>query len=66
MVLKFLTDNPYDIVDKWLEDEGLSLGYRQQVVEFIIQNTGNAIAATGFDPNYVDLYTGGKSCVGDI
>lgn len=54
-------DNPYDIADKWLEDEGLSPGYRQQVVEFILQNTGGAAASTGFDPNYVDPYTGGKS-----
>lgn len=43
-----------------MEDEGLSPGYRQQVVEFILQNTGGATATTGFDPNYVDPYTGGK------
>ncbi|KAG0631249.1 hypothetical protein M758_1G238100 [Ceratodon purpureus] len=56
-------DNPYDIADKWLEDEGLSPGYRQQVVEFILQNTGNAAATTGFDPNYVDPYTGANAYV---
>lgn len=54
------TENAYDVADRWLEDEGLSPGYRQQVVEFIIQNTGGAPPPTSFNSNYVDPYTGGK------
>lgn len=54
------TENAYDVADRWLEDEGLSPGYRQQVVEFIIQNTGGAPPPMSFNSNYVDPYTGGK------
>lgn len=56
-------DNPYDVADKWLDEEGLSPGYRQQVVDFILQNTGGAAASSNFDPNFVDPYTGANAYV---
>ncbi|XP_047315801.1 phospholipase A-2-activating protein [Impatiens glandulifera] len=53
------SDNPYDAADKWLIKENLPLSYRQQIVEFIHQNTGqnNFIP----DPNFRDPYTGASA-----
>ena len=53
-----LTDNPYDVADKWLLQEDLPLSYRQQIVDFILQNTGQA-AALPFGASIPDPYTGG-------
>jgi hypothetical protein len=39
----------------------LPAGYREQVVQFILQNTGSTAAPAQFDPAFVDPYTGGKS-----
>ncbi|GJP80940.1 hypothetical protein CLOP_g11135 [Closterium sp. NIES-67] len=55
-------DNPYDVADKWLLSQDLPLGYREQVVDFILRNTGQAnpmpLGATIPDP-----YTGGQAYV---
>jgi phospholipase A-2-activating protein len=53
--------NPYDVADQWLANEELPAGYREQVVQFILQNTGSTAAPPQFDPAFVDPYTGGKS-----
>ncbi len=55
------TENPYDVADQWLANEELPAGYREQVVQFILQNTGSTAAPPQFDPAFVDPYTGGKS-----
>lgn len=52
------TDNAYDTADKWLLKENLPLSYRQQVVEFILQNSGQKDFI--LDSSFRDPYTGGK------
>ncbi|KAK6136812.1 hypothetical protein DH2020_029447 [Rehmannia glutinosa] len=52
-------ENPYDVADKWLLRENLPLSYRQQVVEFILQNTGQKDFTP--DPMFRDPYTGCKT-----
>ena len=52
------TDNAYDTADKWLLRENLPLSYRQQVVEFILQNSGQKDFI--LDSSFRDPYTGGK------
>lgn len=49
-------DDPYTTADNWLLKENLPLVYRQQVVDFILQNSGK----TNFvvDPSFRDPYTG--------
>lgn len=54
-----LTENPYDVADKWLLNENLPLSYRQQIVEFILQNTGQKDFTP--DPLFRDPYTGCKA-----
>lgn len=51
-----LLDNPYDTADKWLLKENLPLSYRQQIVDFILENTGQK--SFSFDPSFRDPYTG--------
>lgn len=53
-----LADNPYDAADKWLLKENLPLAYRQQIVEFILQNSGQK--DFNFNPSFRDPFTGGK------
>ncbi|CAL1353394.1 unnamed protein product [Linum trigynum] len=55
------SDNPYDTADKWLLKENLPLSYRQQIVEFILQNAGQK--SNPFDPSFRDPYTGASSYV---
>ncbi|KAJ0963346.1 hypothetical protein J5N97_028468 [Dioscorea zingiberensis] len=54
-------DNPYDTADKWLLKENLPLSYRQQVVEFILQNSGQRNFS--LDPSFRDPYTGSSAYV---
>ncbi|THG16567.1 hypothetical protein TEA_028782 [Camellia sinensis var. sinensis] len=64
MLLRFLLcirDNPYDTADKWLLKENLPLSYRQQIVEFILQNTGQRDFA--LDSSFRDPYTGSSAYV---
>lgn len=56
---KLFPDNPYATADKWLLKENLPLSYRQQVVEFILQNTGQRNFS--LDTSFRDPYTGGKN-----
>ncbi|XP_057788250.1 uncharacterized protein LOC131005346 [Salvia miltiorrhiza] len=55
------SENPYDVADKWLLNENLPLSYRQQIVEFILQNTGQKDFTP--DPLYRDPYTGSNAYV---
>ncbi|ONM51175.1 transducin family protein / WD-40 repeat family protein [Zea mays] len=50
------SDDPYTVADKWLLKENLPLTYRQQVVEFILQNSGQNNFVP--DPSFRDPYTG--------
>ncbi|CAN6459831.1 unnamed protein product [Victoria cruziana] len=54
-------DNPYTVADKWLLKEDLPLSYRQQVVEFILQNTGQRDIPV--DASFHDPYTGANAYV---
>lgn len=56
-----LPDNPYDAADKWLLKENLPFSYRQQIVEFILQNTGQKDFT--LNTSFRDPYTGGE-CIG--
>ncbi|XP_059314154.1 uncharacterized protein LOC132064980 [Lycium ferocissimum] len=53
------SDNPYDVADKWLLKENLPLSYREQIVEFILQNTGQKQFTP--DPSFRDPYTGSSA-----
>ncbi|KAL2468403.1 transducin family protein/WD-40 repeat family protein [Forsythia ovata] len=55
------SDNPYDVADKWLLKENLPLSYREQIVEFILQNTGQRNFTP--DPSFRDPYTGSSAYV---
>ncbi|KAJ8506706.1 hypothetical protein OPV22_007592 [Ensete ventricosum] len=55
------TDNPYAVADKWLLQESLPLSYRQQIVDFILQNTGQRDFS--IDPTFRDPYTGSNAYV---
>lgn len=50
-------ENPYDVADEWLVDQDLPQGYREQVVHFIIQNTGQTAGV--MEGVARDPYTGG-------
>lgn len=54
-------ENPYESADKWLLKENLPLVYRQQVVEFILQSTGQRDFS--LDPSFRDPYTGSSAYV---
>ncbi|XP_058069145.1 uncharacterized protein LOC131218555 [Magnolia sinica] len=54
-------DNPYDTADKWLLKENLPLSYRQQIVEFILQNSGQKDFA--LDTSFRDPYTGANAYI---
>ncbi|XP_015900825.2 uncharacterized protein LOC107433940 [Ziziphus jujuba] len=55
------SDNPYDVADKWLLKENLPLSYRQQIVEFILQNTGQRDFV--FDSSFRDPFTGSNAYI---
>ncbi|XP_076950188.1 uncharacterized protein LOC143623090 [Bidens hawaiensis] len=55
------SDNAYDTADKWLLKENLPLSYRQQVVEFILQNSGQKDFI--LDSSFRDPYTGANAYV---
>ncbi|KAK8918831.1 hypothetical protein KSP39_PZI021290 [Platanthera zijinensis] len=54
-------DNPYDVADKWLLKENLPLSYRQQIVEFVLQNTGQRDFS--LDQSFRDPYTGSSAYI---
>ncbi|OEL28588.1 Phospholipase A-2-activating protein [Dichanthelium oligosanthes] len=55
------SDDPYAVADKWLLKENLPLTYRQQVVEFILQNSGQNNFVP--DSSFRDPYTGANAYV---
>ncbi|CAI9104464.1 OLC1v1003135C2 [Oldenlandia corymbosa var. corymbosa] len=55
------SDNPYDAADRWLLKENLPLSYRQQIVEFILQNTGQRDFS--LDPSFRDPFTGASAYI---
>ncbi|KAL1361953.1 uncharacterized protein [Arachis hypogaea] len=55
------SDNPYDVADKWLLKENLPLSFREQIVQFILQNTGQKDIT--FDASFRDPYTGANAYV---
>ena len=55
------SDNPYDVADKWLLKENLPLSFREQIVQFILQNTGQN--NTTFDASFRDPFTGSHAYV---
>ncbi|KAK2978346.1 hypothetical protein RJ640_016448 [Escallonia rubra] len=54
-------DNPYATADKWLLKENLPLSYREQIVEFILQNSGQRDIA--LDSSFCDPFTGSSAYV---
>ncbi|XP_062187090.1 uncharacterized protein LOC133890640 isoform X2 [Phragmites australis] len=55
------SEDPYVVADKWLLKENLPLTYRQQVVEFILQNSGQNNFVP--DPSFRDPFTGANAYV---
>ncbi|KAE9620403.1 putative transcription factor WD40-like family [Lupinus albus] len=55
------SDNPYDVADKWLLKESLPLSFREQIVQFILQNTGQKDIT--FDSSFRDPYTGSNAYI---
>ncbi|KAJ3706100.1 hypothetical protein LUZ61_009805 [Rhynchospora tenuis] len=55
------SENPYDVADKWLIKENLPLTFREQVVEFILQNSGQKTFTP--DPSFRDPYTGANAYI---
>ena len=53
-------DNPYDAAERFLESNGLDPGYREQVVNFIVQNVGERNVQQGAN---VDPFTGAGAYV---
>ncbi|GBG59102.1 hypothetical protein CBR_g24445 [Chara braunii] len=53
--------NPYDVADNWLMEQELPPAYREQVVEFIVTNTGERIEPV--DLSVPDPFTGGGAYV---
>ncbi|KAG0497157.1 hypothetical protein HPP92_001848 [Vanilla planifolia] len=54
-------DNPYGVADNWLLKENLPLSYRQQVVEFILQNSGQRDFS--LNASFRDPYTGSNAYI---
>ena len=55
-------DNPVEVAQKWLEEQNLPETYKEQVVDFLIQNTGGSSSQMQFDPSQnVDPFTGGAA-----
>ncbi|KAK4798160.1 hypothetical protein SAY86_030486 [Trapa natans] len=55
------SENPYDVADKWLLKENLPLSFRQQIVEFILANSGQKDFT--LNPSFRDPYTGASAYV---
>ncbi|XP_050232267.1 uncharacterized protein LOC126680979 isoform X2 [Mercurialis annua] len=55
------SENPYSTADKWLLKENLPFSYRQQIVEFILQNSGQRDIT--LNSSFRDPYTGSNAYV---
>ncbi|KAK9806981.1 hypothetical protein WJX72_009418 [[Myrmecia] bisecta] len=51
-------DNPYDAADRFIDNENLPATYREQIVNFILQNTGGTVALPAIPMQNVDPFTG--------
>lgn len=56
IISELFPDSPYDTADKWLLKGSLPFPYRQQIVDFIPQNSGQNNFT--FDASFRDPYTG--------
>lgn len=54
-------ENPYLVAERFIQAHELPMEYKEQIVQFIIQNTGNAGPVPS--GNYVDPFTGGSAYV---
>eukprot|EP00850_Spirogloea_muscicola_P015931 SM000126S26307 [mRNA] locus=s126:117967:124577:+ [translate_table: standard] len=55
------SENPYTVADRWLVEQDLPMGYREQVVQFIISNSGGP--SPSLDNTVANPYTGGNAYV---
>ncbi|KAJ4964172.1 hypothetical protein NE237_024111 [Protea cynaroides] len=55
------SDDPYATADKWLLKENLPPSFRQQIVEFILQNSGQKDFT--LDTSFRDPYTGSSAYI---
>ncbi|GAB2267294.1 hypothetical protein Dimus_002279 [Dionaea muscipula] len=55
------SENPYSVADKWLLKENLPLSFRQQIVEFILEKTGQKNVT--FNSSFRDPYTGSSAYI---
>lgn len=61
-------ENPYSVADRFIDTHDLPVGYREQIVAFILQNTAAARQGRGSGNDdttgrYVDPYTGAPAYV---
>jgi phospholipase A-2-activating protein len=57
-------ENPYIVADRFIDANDLPAAYREQIVQFILQNTGGAGGGGAAAPGqYVDPYTGASAYV---
>jgi len=58
-------DNPYAVAEKFIFDNNLPTTYQEQIVQFIIQNTGGAVQPPpiGGGGGFVDPFTGANAYV---
>lgn len=57
-------DNPYAVAEKFLFDNNLPTTYQEQIVQFIIQNTGGAVQPSPIGGGeFVDPFTGANAYV---
>jgi len=56
-------DNPYLVAEKFIEEYELPPGYKEQIVEFILQNTQKSVAVGRGTGAHVDPYNGASAYV---
>jgi phospholipase A-2-activating protein len=62
-------ENPYAVADRFIEQEGLPEAYKEQIVVFVLQNTGGGGSGSGGGGGgggggqYVDPFTGASAYV---
>jgi phospholipase A-2-activating protein len=56
-------ENPYLVADRFIEQHDLPGTYKDQIVQFIMQNTTASVGGGGNSGNYVDPYTGASAYV---
>ncbi|PSC75649.1 phospholipase A-2-activating [Micractinium conductrix] len=56
-------DNPYLVADRFLEENELPASYKDQIVQFILQNTAGDAGPSAGTGTFVDPYTGAGAYV---